>query len=709
MPADSVDPRAAPAWMLVGFGLVPLAFYVATAAPGPGWIDAPLIAHYASKPVTGIWVNHHNLFNLLGHVWIGLWSWLDPHRALNLLCAVLGAATVHLCFLSVATITRRLGPAVFAGLALMVSHSLWWHSTMLEVYTLNTALMMGALWLVTRHVATGRTVPLFGAALCLGLGCANHVLMGLLLAGPLAMLAVGRTRAVVLRPRVLVGLAVAFVIGFSPYLIVFVRELLAATQAAGGSADLGSILANMLDRTTGGHFKRRMFTPLAGSGLRWRLNYLFLLVVNFPSVALPCGLLGLVSFARRPTWRPVFAFFVAAFVVQVLWSANYIIWDMYAFALPAWVLFGVATGLGADAASTWLRARIRAYRAAVAVAFASLLVAPWLYASVPAWAESDGFWRRYFDQMRFVSNLWDPAEYFANPDKRGYTRPAEIADAVLDVLPPGAHLLDDDGKGHYPIGLYYQQVLGRRSDLRFHALFGPELDEQVEAEHARALKNAIDRGEPVYVSSPYWPERRILNRLFTMLTPERKRWSDEEVAALSVEALEAAFPRVELHRVGLLPGDPAFIYELRPRPATVEDGEVQAERMTVLERSAGSDTSTRYVGPAFGGHFDRTFSPPRTGGRIALGFDTDRPMRAHLRLRLVKSIGIARLDVTLDGTRTTLQLEPDQPPASTLDLGLVTLQPGPHRLELEVGPAPQAGVRHLSMDALEIDTRAAAQ
>lgn len=708
MPLDDPDVPAAPRWVSVGFGLVPLGLYVWTAAPGPGWIDAPLVAHYASEPVTGIWVNHHNLFNLVGHVWIALWSGSDPHRALNLLSALLGAVTVHLCFLTVCTITRRLGPALFAAVALMVSHSLWWHSTMLEVYTLNTALMMAALWLVARHVDRGRGAPLLGAALCMGLGCANHVLMGLLLAGPLAMLLVPSTRAVLLRPRFVLGLALAFVAGFSPYLIVFAREFLIRSDAAGAGGDAWKVLATMIDQTTGGHFKRRMFTPLHGSGWIWRLNYLFLLVVNFPSAALACGLVGLVSFGRRQRWRGLFAFFVASLGAQVLWSANYVIWDMYAFALPAFVLFGVAVGIGADAVSRRLRSRsMTLRRSVVAVAAASLLVGPWLYARVPQWAGSDGFWQRYFARFRFVSNLWDPVEYFANPDKRGYVRAHQVSRAVLSLLPRGAHLLDDDGKGHYPIGLYYQQTLGQRPDVRFHALFGPEVDDEVATEHALALKTALDRSEPVYVSSPYWPERRVLDRLFTMLAPDRRRRSLEHVRELDVDALEAEFPRVALRRVSVLPDDPAFIYELVPAPPIVAEGEVQAEVMPVLELTTGAKTSTRYLGPAFGGHFDRAWEPAQGGGRIVLGFRTDRPQRARLRLRVVQSSGIDAVRiVVVDGHEK--QIDVTELPARAIDLGTLQLEAGSHRLSLEVDPLGHPSSRMLAIDALELideDTR----
>jgi len=94
--------------------------------------------------------------------------------------------TVHFVFLTAVLITENVLAALLGGLALMLSHSLWWHSTMLEVYTLNTALLSIILFLVAKFSITKRLTFLYLSLFFWGLSIVNHVLMGLLIVGFMA-------------------------------------------------------------------------------------------------------------------------------------------------------------------------------------------------------------------------------------------------------------------------------------------------------------------------------------------------------------------------------------------------------------------------------------------------------------------------------------------------------------------------------------------
>jgi hypothetical protein len=241
---------------------------------------------------------------------------------------------------------------------------------------------------------------------------------------------------------------------------------------------------------------------------------------------------------------------------------------MYAFGLPVWVLFGLLVILGAD--QVW---RIGSSgRIALAGLTPTVLLTPLLYAAIAKWGyippeaydrERAGFWQRYFDLFDYVANVWEPARYFANPNKHGYDAADHAADRVFERLPPGAHLFDDDGKGYYPLGLYHQRVLNRRRDIVFHQIFGPFLSHAEIESHARDLRSLLARGQSVFISSPYWPERPVLNRLYEMFMAETGA-RGTHVGSMTPKDLEHAFPGYRLERVPISDREPLFIYEFVP-------------------------------------------------------------------------------------------------------------------------------------------------
>ena len=147
-----------------------LLLYGLTAMRSVGWLDATLILSNAMNLRLGAWVNNHNLFSLVGHAWMAVFRFLDPHVALTLLAGLFGSLTVFLIYSAGRELTgSRLASAIGAA-GLAVSHSLWWHSTMIEVYTLNGALIALALFLVFRFFRAGGFVCLVGAFFAAGLG-----------------------------------------------------------------------------------------------------------------------------------------------------------------------------------------------------------------------------------------------------------------------------------------------------------------------------------------------------------------------------------------------------------------------------------------------------------------------------------------------------------------------------------------------------------
>jgi hypothetical protein len=246
----------------------------------------------------------------------------------------------------------------------------------------------------------------------------------------------------------------------------------------------GSLLA-VLDRQTGGHFRALMFAEVPR--LFWRLNYLFLLAYQYPSLVLVflfCGAYLLV--AKR---QPFDLFLIVALVPQIVWSANYFVWDMYAFALPVYVLSALMIARGL---------LLVADRKKVLVLCSVSLISPvFLYKNIQHIPLIGRIVKQYPDVDK-VQDIFDPVKYFMDPDKSRFDAVDRFVETLFDILPENATLYDD--VHDYPIHYYYQQIRHLRPDIRCPVdwtLFGGEQDE---LRVAANIEELIDCGECVYVS-----------------------------------------------------------------------------------------------------------------------------------------------------------------------------------------------------------------
>lgn len=535
-----------------------------TVSRTPGWVDAPLLARMAHRIELSIWVNNHNLFNLLGGIWLRLTpASIEPHYSLNVLCAVLGALTVYVVFLIGLRLTENAFASALGALLLMVSHSMWWHSTMLEVYTLSTLLLSLVVLFVIRYEQRRAFADLAVAAFVFGMACSNHIQMGLLGFGFLGLLAARDSRREVLRAKSLVLLAACFLVGFQLYLWVFVSELMRDLPLVEGAEGVAVTLRAMFERTSGAEFKQYMFPPGLSFGERlfWWGFYAGFYVYNFPPPWLLLAPVGAVAWLRAPSLRLSFAFTLFAWLAQAVWSANYLVWDMFAFSLPAYVMTGVFITMGID----WLHRRSPALRAVVYAVAPTVLLIPCLYASVPGWiARSEAAVRILgrVPQYEQATAFWDPLAYFFNPNKRSYDRVERYAEAILSRLDRGACFWGNEATMIYPLEYYYRDVLGKRTDVSYHLLFGIIATEEQLAYHARTLLEHLEDGCPVYISSLGYPDRDVLTHVYHRLRP------DADLATLtrmSRQDLIETFPRYRFSALEVDPAAGTRIYRLESR------------------------------------------------------------------------------------------------------------------------------------------------
>jgi hypothetical protein len=503
----------------------------------PGWLDATMILSNARNMRLGVWVNNHNLFSLAGHLWMAMLGFLDPHFALTLLAALFGSLTVLLIYSAGRELTgSRLASAIGAA-GLAVSHSLWWHSTMIEVYTLNGALIALILFLVFRFFRAGGFGHLIGAFFAAGLGVFNHVLMALFIPALGALIVYLAVR----RPGIVwwkvVILLLAYAAGCAPYAVLFLQQY---AGLAGGLFPLDAdAFASTFAYATGTQtFGSFLFpTGLApGQKLFWRLNYLFLIAWNFASAALGLAAWGLWRFWRMKERRGCFLFFGVGIAAQIAWSANYLIWDMYAFSLPVYVMLGVPLIVGVDALLASARKR-------VSIPVLATLAFPVLLYTGIGWQPGlHALMSRYtslYRETAYVSDLFDPAVYVMNPARPGYREAEKYCTALMKRLPRGSHFWENDARADYPLRFYYVEALGRKLGFTLHSQFGLTVTPESSLEDAQEMLRELHSGSPVFVSTLGFPERDVLDQLWLLLDPAA---SADTVRALPASEFRARTP-----------------------------------------------------------------------------------------------------------------------------------------------------------------------
>jgi hypothetical protein len=479
-----------------------------------------------------------------------------------------------------------------------------------------------------------------------------------------------------------------FLVAFQIYIFLFLKDMNTALLAKGVfSADnFWSVFQSQLHGATGGHFKKFMFPALPLEQLiNWRLNYIFLLFINFPSVILPLGFFGIWRLFKNSNERLIFTFLFWALVSQIVWSANYIIWDMYAFGMPVWLMFGFLGTYGL--AQIWPSDRL--LPKLLKLLIPTIVISPILYAVVPIWAKSPGFWQSYFNNFVDVSNYWNTADYFGNPNKRNYILVDRLAEAMFSELPKGAYLLDSDGKGHYPFGFYYQNVLGRRPDVTILPIFTPIFDEHIAQRLAKDIFSLLESGAPVYISSVSYPERGVLNHLFGLLS-DPPRNTPFYASGLDTSNLLSNFPNYELRKVVLLPDTGANIYKFVRREPVSPDkkimGLVEGESLR-LTGAGGGRCFPQGLGHGWSGGGHILCIDNSMGDRVDYAFELPRDFIGDLSLKFTKSFDFGLVSVEIDGREIISEIDlysPTTTVGEVIKLSKLELKRGKHLMTFRI-------------------------
>jgi len=462
-----------------------IAFYAFTLQPSLAWGDGIRLQHeviaaesfilaemveipFAPDPYPfarlGVAAWDHPLYVMIGHTLVRLLPGADPLWLVNLLSALWGAGAVALLYQWLARRTSSPLAAAFAALALAVSHTFWWHAATPEVYTLFIFLQLLTIFLYDLYQRKGRPAALYGAAFTLGLGAANHLLAILLLPAVVlyALLPAPQERIKGIVQTIGRGrlpwdgkrwapAVLFFLLGFSPYLIQFLRMM--------RTFPLGQVLGPAVGTT----FLRGSLatTPaaLAGSAVA----YVTFLVYQFNPLGVALGTYGWWT-GRRSfpiLWRQA----AALYAVYLAFGLVYAVSDQFAFFLPAHVFWAPAMGMGA--AELLARVSGGGRRWAAAGLALLVLVMPPFYEAAPELLRAAGVTEEAFGIPQIGTGVRDGLDYYLNPNRRGDRAAYDFGQETLEALPAEAVVIAEwyTDTDEYFVFRYFAAIEGRRPDV----------------------------------------------------------------------------------------------------------------------------------------------------------------------------------------------------------------------------------------------------
>jgi hypothetical protein len=361
------------------------------------------------------------LYVLLGKLWTLAVPFGSIAWRMSLFSAACGALACGLLY----RLGRRLGVrplgAAFAALLMAVSPSLWAEATVQRVYTLNALFVVLATLLAVRWDERRDSSSLAAAFLCCGLGAANHTFMAvyaLALAGfvlwraPLTLAGRGAPTAV--------G---AFVLGLTPYLYLPLRSRADPPLDWGNPETLGAFLDVVLRR----HFWGRAWLERPADVVPIVTDYVRSIAVELGWAGAALAAIGAVAATRRrwPLLLLVMAL-VGNLGALALHGSRHDLFTWHRYYIPSYVMLALLAGLGCDRVVDRLPRALRP-----------------LPLAIPLLLLANG-WREH--------------------DRSRYRVAEAFADAVLESLPPGAHLAASDDNVLFAL-IYRHLVEGRRPDV----------------------------------------------------------------------------------------------------------------------------------------------------------------------------------------------------------------------------------------------------
>jgi hypothetical protein len=421
-----------------------LALYIISCAPSALWQDSGLIQyriwHNDIEGFLGL-ATSHPLFYILatGLKYIPLGEF--AHR-INLISAIAGAFAIANMFLLMHLWLGKNLPAVVAALTLAVSHTFWRHASIIETYTLWTALFLSGLIMLLQYTRTRRVCYLYWLGLLNGLSIAVHMLASI----PFIFYAVFVVFLLAKKEihfRNLVVIIFLWILGALSYEYLIVKNIIQTSDIAGTLAS-----AAFGERWQGAVLNTSLSTRIV------KENFLYILL-NFPTPNILLFFVGCFGLFKMSPSRVFRNIILALTVLFFLFAFRYTVPDRYAFFIPFYCLVSILTGFGAFVLWTQKNPKAPAF---LVLLFCILPVG--VYAALPSLAKK----MQLNIGTRNDIPYRDDYEYFLQPWKTGYKGAELFANEALN-LPENNAVVYADATTVGPL-LYLQEVKGKRPDVK---------------------------------------------------------------------------------------------------------------------------------------------------------------------------------------------------------------------------------------------------
>lgn len=436
------------------FATVALVFalYTATMCRWIGAGDTAIVVWNMYGPILSSHVNNHAAMVGIGHLLIDWLPWGSEAWRANWFSVIFSTTYLGIFHALASRSIRDPFHTALATFVVAVSHSVWWHATIVENYALNGVFLLTVTWLLTRDHETGDIRWMYTGAVVAGLAVLNHAQMGFLapVLGMYALVRDGWKPWLVLKRWVL--LALLWLVGLFPFLGLMYRNI-------SRGFDREVVVKNAM----GSYFTEIMFDlRLHEIGtIFWRE-----ILVQFPSPVLLCLPFGIwFAFRKNERWK-VNAALAAGFAINSGFFMLYHTWDRFAFLLPSYVILLLWLTEAWGVALRWADEKKPALRwAIVGLAVVCIAMPPMVYRELPRLGRAGVFWHGRFSSNA-QWNTHDVATYLANPDKSGWNDLHRVNMLLIENIPERATIIDDDGRNHYTLELYFQKVRRQRTDIR---------------------------------------------------------------------------------------------------------------------------------------------------------------------------------------------------------------------------------------------------
>ncbi len=453
-------------WWYAGVLCCALALYITSCAPGALWQDSGLIQyriwHNDIEGFLGLAISHPLFYILaIGAKYVPLGEFTCR---INLVSAIAGAAAVANLFLLVRLWLGKNFPAAVAAVTFAVSHTFWRHASIIETYTLWTAIFTAELIMLLQYVKTNRVGFLYWLGLLNGFAIAVHNLALI----PLLCYAVFLVVLLAKKDIHLKNFAtivLLWIVGSLPYEYLLIKNMIQ-------TGDVGGTLASAL-------FGARWQAAVLNTSLSARIlkeNFLFILY-NFPTPNVLMFFVGVgwalahavpeahptVKISPSRGFRNLLLFLMVLFFI---FAFRYSVPDRYAFFIPFYCIVSVFIGLGAYLLAPgsrrgypgqWpgLNSKVFLY---LVLIFSLLPVV--VYTVAPTLAEKMQLNIGTRNDIPYRNDY----KYFLQPWKTGYKGAERFADEALDAVENNA-IIFADSTTVAPL-LLAQQVKGKRPDVK---------------------------------------------------------------------------------------------------------------------------------------------------------------------------------------------------------------------------------------------------